>query len=226
MESKHLTLSSNKNNEYGCELAYRLALEQLAKIEDIEKQCRKSDALYNQSHNTITLGYFNQSCVITLPPNVDISLEGKEEPVPLREKVLILHYFLQAKGTPLSNKTISYKEMVDGINYFPTFYARTIKPLVTYFGGEPQRLLDIAKTLGGYKADYGDAAVTFDAFSRVPVTWVLWKADEEFPPEGSILFDSTIPDYLTSDDIHTLTETTIWKLVKTLKAGGGNPGRN
>jgi len=221
-----LKQSSSKNDTYGYKLAYQLALGQLAKIEDIEQQCDKSDSRYDESRNAVTLKYFNQSCVFTLPPDFDISLEGKEQPLPLREKILVLHYFLQAKGTPVSNHKISYKEMVDGINYFPTFYARTIKPMVEYFGNEPQKFLEVAKTLGGYKTDYGDVAVTFDAFSRVPVTWVLWKADEELPAEGSILFDRTIPDYLTSDDIHTLTETTIWKLVKTLKAGGGNPGNN
>jgi len=208
-----LTDYSNKNNEYGLALAYQLACGKLLSINDIEKQCRKSDSRYIASENTISVDYYNQICRITLP-DVDISFTGENGEVPLREKVLILHYITQAKGTPLSNKFISYKEMAEGINYFPTFYQRAIKPLVTCFGNEPQRLIEVAEKLGGRQAEFGDAAVTFKAFSRVPITWVLWGDDEEFPPEGSLLFDSTITDYLTSDNIHTLTETMAWRLVK------------
>ena len=131
---------------------------------------------------------------------------------------------MSSKGTPLTKKIISYKELPDGSNYFPTFSLRAIKPILDHFGREPERLVDTAAKLGGYKVDYGDIAVTISAFPRVPITFVLWKGDEEFPPEGNILFDSTISDYLSTEDINVLCETIAWRLVKLLKAGGDKPG--
>lgn len=225
MESKYLTLSTKKNPEYGYELAYRLAREQLAEIDNIEQQCHKSDAQYIDSPKVIIVGYLNQSYLITFP-DIEVSLMTKEEKVPIKDKILILHYLTLAKGTPLSNKAITYKELPEGVNYFPTFYKRAIKPLVDYFGNEPHRLLDMARILGGNKADYGDVAITINAFSRVPITLILWKGDEEFAPEGNIIFDNTISDYLSTEDINVLCETIAWRLVKLLKAGGDNPGRN
>jgi len=225
MESKTLTLSIRQNDGYGYELAYRLAREQLLKIDDIEQQCRKSGTQYIDSRKAITIEYLNQSYLITLP-DIQISLMGKEAEVPLRDKILILHYLTQAKGTPLSNQVITYKELPEGSAYFPTFYQRTIKPLVNYFGNEPHRLLDMAKILAGHEADYGDTAVTINAFRRVPITLVLWKGDDEFAPEGNVLFDRTISDYLPAEDIIVLSETTVRKLIKLLKAGGDNPGRS
>lgn len=225
MESKHLTLSTSKNDEHGYELACRLAREQLADIANIEQQCRQSGAQYIDSQKVIIVKYLNQSYLITLP-DVEISLMAEEERVPIRDKILILHYLTLAKGTPLSNKAITYKELPEGTNYFPTFYKRAIMPLVGYFGNEPHRLLDMARILGGHEADYGDVAVTINAFSRVPITLVLWKGDEEFAPEGNIMFDSTISDYLPIEDINVLCETIAWKLVKLLKIGGDNPDRN
>ena len=68
-------------------------------------------------------------------------------------------------------------------------------------------------------------AVTINAFPRVPVTLVLWRGDDEFPPEGNLMFDSTVPDYLTSDDTHALCEIIAWRLVKLLKAGGDSSGK-
>ena len=215
------------NYEYGYELAYKLACEQLAKLNDIEQQCLKSGAqcLLIDSQKVIIVEYLNQSYRITLP-DIEISLTNSEEKVPLKDKILILHYLTQAKGTPSSDKSVAYKELPEGANYFPTFSKRAIKPLVDYFGKEPHLLVDAAAKLGGHKTDYGDAAVTINAFSRVPITFVLWQGDEELPPEGNIMFDSTISDYLSTEDINVLCEAIAWRLVKLLRAGGDNHSRN
>ncbi|GAI64806.1 unnamed protein product [marine sediment metagenome] len=218
MESRYFSLPNQRNYEYGHELAYKLACEQLAKLDDIEQQCLKSGARYQviDSQKVITLEYLNRSYQIVFP-DTDISLIDSEEKVPMRDKILILHYFNRAKGSPLTNKIIAYKELPEGANYFPTFSKRAIKPLLDHFGGKPEQLIDIAKKLGGRRVDYGDVAVTINAFSYVPITLVLWRGDEEFGPEGSILFNSTIPDYLSTEDINVLCGTISWRLVSYLK---------
>ncbi len=218
MKSKSLLLPSQKNYEYGYELAYKLACEQLAKLDNIEQQCRNSGAQYLvvDSQRVIILEYLNQSYQITLPA-LEISLVNSKEEVPIKDKVLLLHYLTLAKGTPLTNRLITFKELPEGSNYFRTFWQRAIKPLVDHFGSEPQLLVGIAQKLGGSKIDYGDVAVTVNAFSRVPVTLVLWRGDDEFTPDGSIIFDSTISDYLSTYDITMLCETIAWRLVKYLK---------
>jgi len=207
-------MSTQNTFEYGYELAYKLACDQLANIDNIEQQCVKSGAQYQviDSKRVITTEYLNRACLISLP-DIGISLMDSEETIPLRDKILILHYLSQAKGTPLTNKVISYKELPEGSNYFPIFSKRAIKPILDRFSKEPKRLVDVAAKLGGYKVDYGDVAVTINAFPRVPITFVLWKGDEEFPPEGNILFDSTIPDYLSTEDINVLCEAIAWRLV-------------
>ena len=211
-------MSNQRNSEYGYALAYKLACERLAQIGDIEQQCRKGDAQYQKidSKIVITIKYLNQSYQITLP-DVNISLVGSQDEVSLRDKILMLHYLSQAKGTALTNKLITYKELPEGASYFPTFTKRTIKPILAHFGQEPDRLIDIAAKLGGYKVDYGDVAVTINAFSQVPVTLVLWRGDDELVPEGSILFDSNITDYLSTEDITVVCEIISWRLINYLR---------
>ncbi len=227
MKNRAPSLPNVKSDEYGYGLAYKLACEQLARIGDIEQLCLKSgtQCQVTDSQKTIVVEYLNQSYQVTIP-DVAVSLRDGEEVVPQRDKILILHYLAQAKGTPLSKEIITYKELPEGPNYFRTFYKRTIKPLVDHFGQEPGQLIGIAKKLGGYKADYGDVSVTINAFGQVPVTLVLWRGDEEFPPEGNILFDSIIPDYLSTEDINVLCEVITWKLVKLLGAGGDSDSGN
>ena len=227
MKDSSVSLPGQKDYEYSYGLAYKLACEELAKIDDIEQQCHKSGARYQviDSQKLIILEYLNCSYQITLP-DIEISLKDSQDEVPLHDKILILHYFTRAKGTPISNKLIAYKELREGANYFSTFAKRAIKPLINSFGKEPHRLLEATRILGGRKVDYGDVAVTINAFSRVPITLVLWRGDKEFAPEGNIIFDSTISDYLSTEDINVLCQTIAWRLVEWLRSGGDNPARS
>lgn len=219
-----MTTPEQNVRDYAHELAYKLACDRLAAITDIEEQCRNSGAQFLPSKKAANLNHLNRSYLITYPEG-EVSLDGSDESVPIKDKILILDYFTRAKGTPLTAKTITYKELHDGINYYPTFAKRAITPIVTYFGDNPEKLPVVSEALGGYKTYYGDVSVTFSAFPHVPVTFVLWRGDKEFPPEGSVFFDSTVPDYLSNDDIHALCEGIVWKLVRLLKTGGDNPGK-
>jgi hypothetical protein len=89
---------------------------------------------------------------------------------------------------------------------------------------KPEELVKTAAIFNGQSVNYGDASVRINALPRVPITIALWRGDEEFGPEGSILFDSTVSEYLTNDDIHSLCEGIAWKMVRALKERGDNPG--
>jgi hypothetical protein len=203
--------------EPGFDLSYRVACERLAKIGDIEEQCRRSGARYLGPHE-IVIDYLNQPYHIMIPEG-KIVLEDSGTETPLRDKILILHYFTGAKGTPPTGKSIAYKQLQGGVSYFPAFSQRVIGPLVKNFGRGPDLLRKAAAKLGGCEADYGDLSVTINAFDRVPITLVLWKGDEELAPNGNILFDASISDYLATEDVAVLCEIIIWKLVKNIPSG-------
>jgi hypothetical protein len=223
MIKKHPTLPEQAAREYGHELAYQIAGEQLAGIKDYAEQCRKSGARYVPAENSAIISYLNDSCRISLPDGVITYVDNKAE-VPPRDKILILHYFLRASGRPLTGNLITYKELQEGINYYRTFFKRAIEPIVNHFKDSPQKLLETAAVLGGVKSDYGDTAVTLKALPYVPLNIVLWREDGEFPPDGNIMFDSTITDYLPTEDITIICEIIAWRLVRLLKTGGGSAG--
>ncbi len=212
-------MSTEKKPESGYDFAYRLVREQLGKIADLTQQCLRSGARCVSAQKVI-IDYLHQSYEIALP-GAEISPVAWGQALSLREKILVLHYFTRATGTPLSHRVIAYQELPDGANYLPVFRKRAIKPLLDHFGSEPERLLGVAAVLGGRRADYGDVAVTVSAFPMVPVSAVLWKGDDEFPPDGKMMFDSTISEYLTTDDINVLCETIAWRLVRLKAAQDG-----
>jgi hypothetical protein len=226
MESKRTNLDSQNENigfpipdqrdyQYSYGQAFQLAADELRRLPSPENQCLRSGSLCEGTgtQKTVTLKYLGSLIRVALPEARVMPGEDQED-IPLRDKILILHYLIQAKGTPFSNNLISYKELKEGQVYFPSFYKRAIRPLVEHFGQSPAQLLEAARPLGGTRADYGSFAVQLPAFPRVPLIIVLWKGDEEFPADGNFLFDSTIPDYLSTEDINILCQTVAWKLAR------------
>ena len=222
---KNRLSSSHGSREQSFGLSYKLACEQLAKINDIEEQCRKSGATYLGSHEVV-INYINQPYHITLPKDIpschcetDVVSRSNLVEVSLRDKILILHYFTLAKGPPAVDRLITYKQLPGGMSYFAAFSQRAVTPFVNHFGKNPELLIEAAAKLGGHETDYGDMSMTVNAFDHVPITLVLWRGDEELAPNGNILFDANISDYLSTEDVTVLSETIIWKLVKSIPSG-------
>ncbi len=198
--------------------AFQLAREQMLKLADIEEQCRRSGAGFRVSspQKEVILRYLNCSYTICFP-DAQVSSVNGNEPVPVRDKILLLHYFVTAKGTPATHELITFRELPEGKVYYPTFYQRTIQSFLNYFSRQPQLLLEAGKRIGARQADYGDFAVTVDVFSRVPITFILWRGDAELATQGNIVFDANISDYLPTEDIIIACENTIRQLIKTMR---------
>ena len=193
------------------ELAFKLACKKLASMTS-EEICLNSGAS-PIDQNKVMINYLNRPYLVTVPSG-EISPEDKKENVPIKDQILILHYLTQAKGTPFTNKVITYGQIEGGKFYIPVFIKRNIDPLLKSFSHGPDLLLEVAQRMGGTRAAYGDVSVSIDAFPRVRIFFILWKGDDEVPPNGNILFDGNIPHYLTSEDVCVLTETLVWKLVR------------
>ncbi len=198
--------------ERGFDISYKLACEALGSIKDLEEQCRRSGARYIGPEE-VGIDYLNQRYRIRVSDG-SVFVENSGEQVSLRDKILILHYFTRAKGTPRTGKLITYKQLPGGISYFSAFFQRTIAPLVAAFGEKPEVLIQSAAKLGGRQSGLGDMSLVVDAFPRVSVNLVIWRGDEEVAPSGSILFDANVSDYLSTEDAAVLTETIVWKLVR------------
>ena len=192
-------------------VSHDLAFEKLRKA-DLADVCLKSGAVPVDA-DSIRLCFLNREYRIDRLPGT-VTLGSEAEQVPIGERLLILHYLVTARGTPPANEQISFKEIPDGMMYYPTFYKRAIGPILTRFGASPANLIAAAAMFGGVDAHQGDAAVTVQAFPKVAITWVLWRGDDEFPAEGTILVDRNIKDYLPTEDIVVLCQTIAIKLCR------------
>ena len=121
--------------------------------------------------------------------------------------ILLLHYLERKhKGLPALHGTwISFKELESGEQYYPAFRKRSLDLLVKKYGARPEEMLSCLKRLPYAKQSVvGDVSVEVNAFEGVPVTAVLWRGDEEFPPEANLLFDRSISEIFCTEDVAVL----------------------
>lgn len=128
--------------------------------------------------------------------------------------ILLLHYLLNASSRPLNKELVSYKDIPGGDKYFSVFKKRVEMPVLSAYGENPESFEKACAGLGGERVSLGDAAFKFQAFPRVPITYIYWKGDGEFPASLQVLFDSSVKEYLPLEDIVFLSEMLSWKIAR------------
>ena len=172
----------------------------------------RCEYFYEDTREGLIVPFFGQERMVAWP-EVSVTPGDGQGELPLTEQILILHYLLNTTGEPLSGRDIDFRQVPEGGFYWSAFVSRAKKPLLETFGHDLDLYLEVAGALGGTPRDLGDASTTFLAFPLVPVTHVLWRGDEEFPPEANILFDETIPQHLSTEDIAALAGSSVYRLM-------------
>lgn len=165
---------------------------------------------------SLTLSFLNKGVAIGWA-DMDIRDQGSDEDLSIQQKVLLVHYLCgawESSGAPVTGEWIAYQEVPDGRFYLDAFLKRAKAPLVNGFGGNPDALLATAsEAYNAVPADLGDVSVVVRALPLVPVALILWKGDEEFPPEGNILLDRNISRLLSAEDIAWLAGMVVYPLI-------------
>ncbi len=171
------------------------------KERDPEERARKAGGIYQKEEDggKIIIDFFSEPIHIHFPRIEFDSPEKKT--ISLVARVLVLHYLLRADGSPLAGRWIGYKEIPGGLLYAGVFARRVTEPLARKFGRSANEFKEMGLRLGGQSVDIGDASFSLQAFPYVPLQFVLWEADDEFPATVQLLFDASVEHYLSLEDI-------------------------
>jgi len=133
-----------------------------------------------------------------------ISSSGSQPHCSHALEIIFLHY-LTSEGTKKpEDKLISYREVPGALFYEPKFIQRAINPVVKCFGKDPEKLIETGEKFGGVKSPIGRScnySVKINLLPYLPVTYIIWPGDDEFKPEGIVLFDKTAPGWLCAEDL-------------------------
>ncbi len=160
----------------------------------------------------VIIPFFDETMELALP---DFSFKNsKGSNITLVTRIIILHHILQASGAPVGAELIPYEDIPGCRSYLPVFEKRVIKPLLSAFGFARDAFIAAGKEMGGREEEYGNASFTVHAFPRVPITFILWEGDEDFPPSLKVLFDRSIHNYLPLEDIVVVGKMAATRLLK------------
>ena len=169
-----------------------------------------------QGNSAFSLNFLNREIILSWP-ELEFVQEGSDAELPIQQQILLLHYLQGAwssSGAGITGEWISFQEVPDGKFYLDAFHRRAKNPMVQAFGHHPELLVKLAgETFGAEPSDQGDVSVLVKALPLVPVALIVWKGDEEFPPEGNILFDRSIVKMLSAEDIAWLSGMVVYPLM-------------
>jgi hypothetical protein len=144
------------------------------------------------------LKFWEEEYVIDYP-EASVHEKSGQEPSTFIQ-ILILHYLVNADGTPPADKWISFRELPGGRSFDPAFQRHASQPLARAFSHDAEGFTRAAEALGGERLTFGSTSFLFRIFPRQWVAVVLDLADEEFPAWVNILFDGAASHYLPTED--------------------------
>ncbi len=184
----------------------------------------RTELLQNsKGDKSFSVNFLKEEITISWPDLV-VSTKQPDRDLSIQQQVLLLHYMLGAgstSGIRVTGEWIAFQDIPDGRFYLDAFLKRAKVPLVGAFGTQPEKLIEVAaKAYGAVLFDHGDCSVLVKALPLIDVALILWKGDEEFPPEGNVLFDKSISRILSAEDVAWLAGMVVYPLIGMVK----NPG--
>ncbi len=127
-----------------------------------------------------------------------------QRPLSQEFQILLIRYLLAPHGGHLTGELVSEKDFPGGSTFFQGPHAMPVNPLIRRYGSSPQSFASRGHELGAKPMALGDVSLTFYPFPLIPVTYILWEGDEEFPPIVTCLFDRSVSKWFEFDMIFTL----------------------
>ncbi len=175
-----------------------------------------SGCLFDLQKNIFTVPFLGEKYLVSYPSG-QVLETAKGGEAPNITAILLLHYLARATGVEAADSWISFKELQGGGIYIEPFEHRAIIPFVKAFGWSHEDFARAAEMLGGTKAEHGHISYEIPLLPRIRLLYILWRGDEEFPPNGTILFDRYANAYLHTEDYAFLAGMTVGALRGALK---------
>ncbi len=122
-------------------------------------------------------------------------------------KILMLIYATHAKGSKAAGQMVAFRDLPNTSSKSKSFDHNANK-LAKAFAGRIEALDEACRRIGGkvQPSDSADREYRFDALPRVPVQFLFWDGDDDFPARASVLLDKNVLDYLDQEAIVFMSE--------------------
>ena len=165
--------------------------------------CRRTGAVFDDASLTYRLEAFGM--LFSLDPQkkeiLNLSPEGAIFLGRLRYFFVLsaLWYMVKATDAGASGRLLKPSGMPGGDIFFRGSHVLPLDGIAKKYAHDGEGFRGRGAVYGGRMVSYGDVAVEFLPFPKIPVTVVLWLADEEWDARADILFDASALQHLPID---------------------------
>ncbi len=200
MSENKLTAPQNPIKELWRELAVR----------DTADITKRSGA--NRKRDVWEISAIGQNFLVDCQ-NRSITQTITKEPAPFILQLVIIQYLLKAQQLPLAGRLVNPHELTGGDFFFRGPHGFNLNPLQEKYGRDMESFQQAGKLIGGRPQQMADAGFSLPALPRIPLTYLLWGADDEFPAKITLLFDATAEQQLPLDMLWALVNLTNKRLL-------------
>ncbi len=200
------------------EKSYALLLEQVKKIDPITI-AETTDGEYQGDGGVprVLIPFLHSWFILyLLPYGVKAAHPGLDT---LPMKALVLQHLITAaqnQGTAVRvmGRWIDCRTLQFGTVLGAHFSKAINDVLSIFFSFDKEQRLVRALKWGGKPLELADEGFLFKLFPRLPVAFIHWKSDEEFPPYSKVLYDVSASNYMSTHGLAALTEFLVHRLAE------------
>ena len=182
------------NNKEGKPLEHYLSLYRAGDPAEMAARCALP---WDGASRTFSMELMGERFTVSHP---DFTIVG---PTPLSsaERILFLRYLLDGRRAAPGGQYLTYREFPWGEVYLQQFTGRCIKRFAFTYGAKPALLRQVMAKLPAVPVERGDVGFRVTLMDELTIDLILWLGDDEFPPNGQILFSDNFRYAFTAEDM-------------------------
>lgn len=156
-----------------------------------EETARRAQCRYLADCDSFALSLLNTEYVVDpVRRTICVAATSRaDDTVGYPQQLCLLAYLVHARELPPAEQLVSVEKLDPGGFFFRGSHRLPVEKLTEVFGPDPHLLHRVGRELSAAPRAFGDASVELLVLPRIPLTLIIWAADDEFPARASILFD-------------------------------------
>ena len=172
---------------------------------DVSEVCVHAAVRYDQVRACYQIPFLNHTYRCYPEQRLIECLENDSAgPLSFQFYLVLLTYLLRAQPVGLTGRMVTGSEIKGGDFFFRGPHVLFTRPLEKRFGHDAQTFIETGLRLGGAETDFGDVSFRLWPLPKIPLGYILWLEDEEFPARLVVTFDSSVEQQLPLDVIWAL----------------------
>lgn len=178
---------------------------------DQEDICRRLPEVRKSEEKLFVWHYGREFAVDRQDGTIQAISDDRPVDVMPRLNIYTLFWYAEKDAAQTGN-WVPFRELRNASPFTKAFQEGILEPLAETFSGQEELLEKAVKKLRGERISA--AGFQLSAFSCIPVWLNFWDADDEFPAQVNLLFDSSATDFNHVESIVTIATEALYQLAE------------